>query len=75
MAQIIKHRRGSISALKDVTANIGELVMGTGSIGDLNAQEFDSHYATVREALDSWIERFQSEADQAFEIPELEVRV
>ena len=45
------------------------------SIGDLNAQEFDSHYATVREALDSWIERFQSEADQAFEIPELEVRV
>jgi len=37
MAQIIKHRRGSISALKDVTANIGELVMGTGSIGDLNA--------------------------------------
>ena len=37
MAQIIKHRRGSISALKDVSANIGELVMGTGSIGDLNA--------------------------------------
>jgi hypothetical protein len=37
MAQIIKHRRGSISALKDVFANIGELVMGTGSIGDLNA--------------------------------------
>jgi len=37
MAQIIKHRRGSISALKDVTANVGELVMGTGSIGDLNA--------------------------------------
>jgi hypothetical protein len=37
MAQIIKHRRGSIAALKDVTANVGELVMGTGSIGDLNA--------------------------------------
>jgi len=37
MAQIIKHRRGSISALKDVTANVGELVMATGSIGDLNA--------------------------------------
>jgi predicted acyltransferase (DUF342 family) len=37
MAQIIKHRRGSISALKDVSANVGELVMGTGSIGDLNA--------------------------------------
>jgi cytoskeletal protein CcmA (bactofilin family) len=36
MAQIIKHRRGSISALKDVTANIGELVMATGSIGDFN---------------------------------------
>ena len=37
MAQIIKHRRGSIEALKDVTANVGELVMGTGSIGNLNA--------------------------------------
>ena len=37
MAQIIKHRRGSISALKDVTANVGELVMGTGSIGNLNS--------------------------------------
>jgi len=36
MAQIIKHRRGSVSALKDVTANIGELVMATGSIGDFN---------------------------------------
>jgi hypothetical protein len=36
MAQIIKHRRGSISALKDVTANVGELVMATGSIGDFN---------------------------------------
>jgi hypothetical protein len=37
MAQIIKHRRGSIGALKDVTANVGELVIATGSIGDLNA--------------------------------------
>jgi hypothetical protein len=37
MAQIIKHRRGSINTLKDVTANVGELVMGTGSIGDLTA--------------------------------------
>ena len=36
MAQIIKHRRGSISALKDVSANVGELVMATGSIGDFN---------------------------------------
>jgi hypothetical protein len=36
MAQIIKHRRGSISALKDVIANVGELVMATGSIGDFN---------------------------------------
>ena len=37
MAQIIKHRRGSILSLKDVTANVGELVMGTGSIENLNA--------------------------------------
>ena len=36
MAQIIKHRRGGISTLKDVTARIGELVMTTGSINDLN---------------------------------------
>ena len=36
MAQIIKHRRGSISALKDVTARVGELVMATGSIDNLN---------------------------------------
>jgi cytoskeletal protein CcmA (bactofilin family) len=36
MAQIIKHRRGSISQLKDVTAKVGELVMATGSINDLN---------------------------------------
>jgi cytoskeletal protein CcmA (bactofilin family) len=37
MAQIIKHRRGSISSLSSVTANVGELVMATGSIGDLTA--------------------------------------
>lgn len=37
MAQIIKHRRGSISSLASVTANVGELVMATGSIGDLTA--------------------------------------
>jgi cytoskeletal protein CcmA (bactofilin family) len=36
MAQIIKHRRGSIGQLKDVTARIGELVVATGSISDLN---------------------------------------
>jgi len=36
MAQIIKHRRGSISQLKDVTAKAGELVMATGSVNDLN---------------------------------------
>jgi len=36
MAQIIKHRRGSITQLKDVTARIGELVVATGSIGTLN---------------------------------------
>jgi hypothetical protein len=36
MAQIIKHRRGSIAQIKDVTARVSELVMATGSIGDLN---------------------------------------
>jgi hypothetical protein len=36
MAQIIKHRRGGITQLKDVTARIGEVVMATGSISDLN---------------------------------------
>lgn len=36
MAQIIKHRRGSINQLKDVTAKVGELVMATGSVNDLN---------------------------------------
>lgn len=36
MAQIIKHRRGSLTQLKDVTARIGEIVVATGSIGDLN---------------------------------------
>jgi hypothetical protein len=36
MAQIIKHRRGSITALKDVTARKGEFVVATGSIGAMN---------------------------------------
>jgi hypothetical protein len=36
MAQIIKHRRGSITQLKDVTARTAEFVIATGSIGDLN---------------------------------------
>jgi cytoskeletal protein CcmA (bactofilin family) len=36
MAQIIKHRRGGIAALKDVTARVGEFVMATGSISNLN---------------------------------------
>jgi hypothetical protein len=36
MAQIIKHRRGGIAALKDVTARVGEFVMATGSIANLN---------------------------------------
>ena len=36
MAQIIKHRRGSLSQIKDVTARVSELIMATGSIGDLN---------------------------------------
>jgi hypothetical protein len=37
MAQIIKHRRGSINQISSVTANVGEFVIGTGSIGDLTA--------------------------------------
>lgn len=36
MAQIIKQRRGSINGLKDVTARQGELIVATGSIGDMN---------------------------------------
>lgn len=36
MAQIIKHRRGSITQLKDVTARKGEFVVATGSIGSMN---------------------------------------
>ena len=35
MAQIIKHRRGSISILKNTTARNGELIIATGSISDL----------------------------------------
>lgn len=37
MAQIIKHRRGSINQIASVTANVGEFVIGTGSLGDLIA--------------------------------------
>jgi cytoskeletal protein CcmA (bactofilin family) len=36
MAQIIKHRRGSIDSLKNSTSRKGELIMATGSIGNLN---------------------------------------
>jgi hypothetical protein len=36
MAQIIKHRRGSISILKNTTARNGELIIATGSISDLS---------------------------------------
>jgi cytoskeletal protein CcmA (bactofilin family) len=35
MAQIIKHRRGSIDALASVTAKKGELIMATGSVGNM----------------------------------------
>jgi acyl-[acyl carrier protein]--UDP-N-acetylglucosamine O-acyltransferase len=36
MAQIIKHRRGGIDSLSSATAKKGELVMATGSVGNLN---------------------------------------
>jgi len=36
MAQIIKHRRGSIDSLVSATAKKGELVMATGSVGNMN---------------------------------------
>ena len=36
MAQILKHRRGSITGLKDVTARMGEIILATGSISDMN---------------------------------------
>ena len=36
MAQIIKHRRGSITGIKNVTARLGELVVATGSVGAMN---------------------------------------
>jgi hypothetical protein len=36
MAQIIKHRRGSIGSLKGTTARNAELIVATGSISDLN---------------------------------------
>jgi len=35
MAQIIKHRRGSIDSLKGTTARNGELIVASGSISDL----------------------------------------
>ena len=35
MAQIIKHRRGSIGVIKNTTANNGELIIASGSIGNL----------------------------------------
>jgi len=37
MAQIIKHRRGSIANVSTLSpVNAGEIVLGTGSIGTLN---------------------------------------
>jgi hypothetical protein len=36
MAQIIKHRRGSVDSLASATAKKGELVMATGSVGNMN---------------------------------------
>lgn len=36
MAQIIKHRRGSITTLKSTTARNGELIIASGSISDLS---------------------------------------
>jgi hypothetical protein len=36
MAQIIKHRRGSIDSVKNSTSRKGELIMATGSVGNLN---------------------------------------
>jgi hypothetical protein len=36
MAQIIKHRRGSLEILKNTTARNGELIIATGSISDLH---------------------------------------
>ena len=33
MAQIIKHRRGSISGIKNVTTRNAELIVASGSIG------------------------------------------
>ena len=36
MAQIIKHRRGSIDSVAATSAKKGELIMATGSIGNMN---------------------------------------
>ena len=35
MAQIIKHRRGSISGIKNVTTRNAELIVASGSVSDL----------------------------------------
>ena len=35
MAQIIKHRRGSISSIGSITVNPGELIIGSGSLDTL----------------------------------------
>ena len=35
MAQIIKHRRGSISGIKNVTTRNAELIVASGSVGNL----------------------------------------
>jgi hypothetical protein len=40
MAQIIKHRRGSISNVASVTARQGELLLATGSVDTINQIEF-----------------------------------
>ena len=36
MAQIIKHRRGSIESLKTTTTRNGEILVASGSISDLS---------------------------------------
>jgi hypothetical protein len=35
MAQILKHRRGSVETIHSITANKGEIIMATGSIGSM----------------------------------------
>ena len=36
MAQIIKHRRGGVGSVKDITTRNAELIVSSGSIGDMN---------------------------------------